>query len=70
MLGVQVKAESYWEVYVPIAPQVDRGVITIKMQTISQINRQDFKIELEIMVCHLINQLTHSDIEIEYYYQA
>ncbi|XP_059351436.1 CD109 antigen-like [Daphnia carinata] len=46
---IAVKPQSYWEVYVPVAPQVDQGVITIKLQTVSQINRQDFEIELEIV---------------------
>ena len=38
------------EVYMPIAPQVEQGVITIKIQTITQINRQNLEIELEILV--------------------
>uniref|UniRef100_A0A0P5QML6 Macroglobulin complement-related protein n=1 Tax=Daphnia magna TaxID=35525 RepID=A0A0P5QML6_9CRUS len=46
---IAVKPEAYWEVYVPIAPQVDQGLIKIKLQTVSQINRQDFEIELEIV---------------------
>ena len=45
-----MKPESYVEVYLPIAPQVDQGTITIKILTITQISRQDFNIELEIMV--------------------
>lgn len=33
-----------------IAPQVDHGMISVKIQTISQIYRKDFDIELEILV--------------------
>ena len=39
-----------WEIYLPIAPQVEQGFITVKIQTISQINRKDFDIDLEILV--------------------
>ena len=38
------------EVYIPIAPQVEQGVIIVKLQTITQINRKDFEIELQILV--------------------
>jgi hypothetical protein len=46
----QVKSESYGEVYLPIAPQVEQGTITIKIATMTQIGRQDFSIDLEILV--------------------
>jgi hypothetical protein len=45
-----VKPESYQEVYLPIAPQVEQGMITVKIQTHTQIRQQVFEIELEIMV--------------------
>ena len=38
------------EVYIPIAPQVEQGVITVKIQTITQINRENIEIEIEILV--------------------
>jgi len=47
---LQVKAQSYREVYLPIAPQVEQGTITIKIRTISQIRRQVFDIDLDILV--------------------
>nr|CAH0103527.1 unnamed protein product [Daphnia galeata] len=40
---------SYREVYLPIAPQVEQGTITIKIRTISQIRRQVFDIDLDIL---------------------
>ncbi len=38
------------EVYIPIAPQVEQGFINVKIQTITQLNRKDFDIELQILV--------------------
>ncbi len=46
----KMKPESYQEVYLPIAPQVEQGMITIRIQTYTQIRRQVFEIDLEIMV--------------------
>lgn len=43
-----------WEVYIPIAPQVEQGAIVIKIQTVSQIRRQTFNIELDVLVCSLL----------------
>jgi hypothetical protein len=45
-----VKPESYQEVYLPIAPQVEQGMITVKIQIHTQIRQQVFEIDLEIMV--------------------
>uniref|UniRef100_A0A0P5S381 Macroglobulin complement-related protein n=1 Tax=Daphnia magna TaxID=35525 RepID=A0A0P5S381_9CRUS len=46
---VAVRAQSMWEVYIPIAPQVEQGAIVIKIQTVSQIRRQTFNIELDVL---------------------
>jgi hypothetical protein len=45
-----VKPESYQEVYLPIAPQVEQGSIIVKIQIHTQIRQQVFEIDLEIMV--------------------
>lgn len=38
------------EVYLPIAPQIEKGTIVVNVQTISQIVKQRFEIGLEILV--------------------
>ena len=52
MVDNKVKPESYGEVYLPIAPQVEQGTITIKIMlainNLRLLNRQDFSIDLEI----------------------
>ena len=54
MVDNKVKPESYGEDYLPIAPQVEQGTITIKIMlainNLRLLNRQDFSIDLEIMV--------------------
>lgn len=39
-----------FEVYVPIAPQIEHGTIVVNIHAISQIVKQTFNIELEILV--------------------
>ncbi|XP_046648840.1 CD109 antigen-like [Daphnia pulicaria] len=46
---IAVKPESYQEVYLPIAPQVEQGSIIVKIQIHTQIRQQVFEIDLEIM---------------------
>lgn len=41
---------SMTEVYMPIAPQIEQGTITVKIQIMSQIARQDMAIDIEILV--------------------
>ena len=38
------------EVTVPIAPQVEKGTIFVKIECASQISRQNFDIDVEILV--------------------
>jgi len=38
------------EIYMPIAPQIEQGTITVKIRTLSQIHKQTFDIDLEILV--------------------
>lgn len=49
-MNQKVKPDSMMIVCLAIAPQVDHGMISVKIQTISQIYRKDFDIELEILV--------------------
>lgn len=39
-----------FEVYIPVAPQIEQGTMTVKLQALSQIARQDFEVEVEILV--------------------
>ena len=55
---VKVKAGQMLEVAVPISPQIEQGTITVKFQTISQILRQSFDVDLEILVGHSRSNLT------------
>lgn len=41
---------SMKEIHVPIAPQIEQGTISVKIRTITQIARQDFSVDVEILV--------------------
>lgn len=58
------------EVYLPISPQIDQGFIVVKIQTITQINRKDFEIELEILVFYPIYLLEIDFNLIEFNFEA
>lgn len=38
------------EVHIPIAPQIEKGTITVKIRISSQIIRQDLAIDIDIVV--------------------
>ncbi len=42
-----------FEVYMPISPQIEQGTITVKLRALSQIARQDFDVEIEILVIYI-----------------
>lgn len=46
---ITVKAGHYYEVYVPVAPQIEQGTLTVNLQVISQIRSQDFEVEIKIL---------------------
>ena len=50
---MQIKPELMTEVYLPIAPQVEQGTITIKIQIHTQMTHDTFDVELEILVIRI-----------------
>ena len=50
------------EVTVPIAPQIEKGTIFIRIICVSQISRQVFDIDIEILVCRPITSVYSSQI--------
>ena len=47
------------EVYIPIAPQIEQGTITVKIKIMSQIARQDLSIDIEILVMIIKREQRH-----------
>lgn len=52
------------EVTVPVAPQVEKGAITVRIAVVSQFSKQEIDVEIEILVLFhfMIFQLKYSKL--------